>query len=144
MPFHAKISELGDITFPSMQIAARWKAYKESHIGARLIIDEEKDDRSTGQLRLYRAWLNSVAASTGNDTEELHTFLLDKCAPRAVVTIKGSKGAVEVEQIKRTSGGHSLSMDKLEMSQFMEKCAQLTGHPLPTEEEKEAMGYIHN
>ena len=68
----------------------------------------------------------------------------EKCALRAVVTIKGKTRTVEVEQIKRTSGGHSLSMDKLEMTAYMDKCAQITSHPLPTPEELEAMGYIHN
>ena len=81
---------------------------------------------------MCRAWLDSVAASTGNDPGELHAFLLDKCAPRAVVSIKGPKKTVEVEQIKRTSGGHRLSMDKLEVSEYMERCAGLTGYQLPT------------
>jgi hypothetical protein len=43
-------------------------------------------------------------------TKALHEFLLDKCAPRIVVTIKGRDGrSVDVEQTKRTSG-HRLSM----------------------------------
>jgi hypothetical protein len=44
--------------------------------------------------------------------------------------------------VKRTSGGHKLSMNKAEMSEYMVRCAQLTGYPLPTEEELSAMGYV--
>jgi hypothetical protein len=35
-------------------------------------------------------------------------------------------------------------MDKQQMGEYMEKCAALTGCPLPTKEELEAMGYISN
>ena len=94
------------------------------------------------ELRMYRAWLANVAAHTGNDENELHEFLLEKCAPRIVSTIAGPKGTVEVEQVKRTSGGTKLTMDKVEMSEYMAKCAQLTGYSLPTEEELLAMGYL--
>jgi len=41
---------------------------------------------------MYRAWLNNVADHSGNDPEELHEFLLDKCASRIVVTIRGKEG----------------------------------------------------
>lgn len=140
MDFHATIKD-GALTF-APGVAFNFQKYKATHEGQRVLIAEDKDDRSMGQLRMYRAWLSSVAASTGNDEEELHTFLLEKCAPRAVVQIKGSKGVVEVEQIKRTSGGHSLSMDKLEMRDFMNRCSQLTGYPLPTPEELEQLGYL--
>lgn len=68
-----------------------------------------------------------------------HEFLPEKCAPRRLVTIKGPKGSTEVEQIVRSS-----DMSKQEMSEFMDKCAALTGYPLPTPEELEAMGYISN
>lgn len=142
MEFHGQIHE-GKLSFHHT-VAIAFTNWRLGHEGARIVITEAKDDRSTGQLRMYRAWLASVAASTGNDEEELHNFLLEKCAPRAVVKIKGKKGIVEVEQIKRTSGGHSLSMDKLEMTDYMNKCAQITSCPLPTEEELMAMGYIHN
>jgi hypothetical protein len=132
----------GKIDFASPLALARFATWCAQNDGARVVIDLDKEDRSLSQLRMYRAWLANVAAHTGNDEEELHTFLLDKCAPRAVVKIVGPKGAVEVEQIKRTSGGHRLSMDKNEMDEYMRKCAQLTGYPLPTEEELLAMGYL--
>lgn len=101
-------------------------------------------ERSLSQLGMYRVWLDHVASKTGNDTEELHEFLLDRCAPRKVIRIQGSKGSVEVEKPKRTSGGHGLSMNKQEMGEFMDKAVALTGYPLPTREELEAMGYILN
>jgi hypothetical protein len=123
-------------------IAQRLEEWAQVHEGAHLIITEDKPERSLSELRMYRAWLSNVAAHTGNDEEELHSFLLDRCAPRIVVTIKGAKGEVEVEQVKRTSGGHKLSMNKSEMSEYMARCAQLTGYPLPTEEELSAMGYL--
>lgn len=126
------------------QFPARFAQFCADNEGAWLTIEKDEPERSLSQLRMYRAWLHQVAEQTGNDEEALHQFLLDRCAPRAVVKIKGGKGEVEVEQIKRTSGGHSLSMDKNEMGEFMQKCAALTGHPLPTEEELRAMGYISN
>ena len=112
------------------------------HNGAHLSIEHVKAERSPSQLRMYRAWLHKVADETGNDEEELHEFLLDRCAPRVVVTIKGPKGSVDIERVKRTSGNHSLSMTKAEMEFFMDKCAALTGIPLPTEDELEALGYL--
>jgi hypothetical protein len=78
----------------------------------------------------------------GDDEEELHTFLLDKCAPRAVVKIAGLSGPSEAEQIKRTSGGHRWNMSTKEMSMFMEKCAALTGYLLQAEEELLAMPFL--
>lgn len=143
MPFHATIQD-GKIEFPSAAAAMKFQTWKLEHDGAHVIIDQLKPERSTSQLRMYRAWLDNTATHTGNDPEELHAFLLDKCAPRVVVTITGSKGKVDVEQIKRTSGGHKHSMTKDEMSEFMDRCASLTGYPLPTKEELEAMGYISN
>jgi hypothetical protein len=113
-----------------------------AHEGKWLAIDEDKEDRSSSQLRMYRAWLRHVAQHTGNDEEELHEFLLDRCALRMVVTIKGPKANVDIERVKRTSGGTTLSMSKDEMSDYMNKCAALTGYPLPTEEELAAMGYL--
>jgi hypothetical protein len=58
--------------------------------------------------------------------------------------VKGPKKTIEVERKKRTSGGHTLTMNKTEMAEYMEKCAVLTGYPLPTTEELMAMGYIPN
>ncbi len=113
-----------------------------AHEGARILITEDKEERSNGQLRLYRAWLNNLCGQTGNDPDEIHEWLIEKCAPVIVSIIKGPKDSVEVEQKKRTSGGHRLSMDKLEMHEFLERCAQLTGYPLPTPEELDAMGYL--
>ena len=138
--FRATIKD-GRLTFGPI-IQQRLEEWGVAHEGAHLVITEDKPERSISELRMYRAWLGGVAAQTGNEEEALHAFLLDRCAPRAVVKIKGSKGEVEVEQVKRTSGGHSLSMNKTEMAEFMAKCAQLTGYPLPTEEELSAMGYL--
>lgn len=98
--------------------------------------------RSLSQLGMYRAWLHKVAGDTGNDEEVLHESLLDWFAPRIVVSVRGPKGVVERTEHKRTSGGHYLSMNKTEMSEFMEKAAIRTEHPLPTREELENMGYI--
>ena len=68
---------------------------------------------------------------------------MEKCSPRVVVTIHGKEGKkVDVEQLKRTSGGHRLSMNKAEMVEYMERCAVLTGYPLPTPEELAEMGYL--
>lgn len=100
--------------------------------------------RSLSQLGMYRVWLSDVANHTGNDTEELHEFLLDKLAPRKVMSIHGKKGVVEIEKYKRTSGGHALSMNKTEMGEYMDSAARITEYPLPTREELEAMGYILN
>jgi hypothetical protein len=143
MPFRFTVRN-GKTEFSSTAAAFRYAQWLKDHEGAKCVIDVEKADRSLSQLGMYRAWLANVAGHTGNDEEELHAFLLDKCAPRVVVKIKGKRGEVDVEQIKRTSGGHSLSMDKTEMSAFMEKCAALTGYPLPTEEDLISMGYIPN
>jgi hypothetical protein len=56
--------------------------------GARLEIAQTKPERSISPLRMHRAWLHKVAADIGNDDEELHEFLLGRCAARIVVTIK--------------------------------------------------------
>lgn len=143
MPFRAKIDK-GELCFPSIRASIAWRGWMEGHEGAFVEITEVKAERSSSTLRMYRAWLSNVAAQSGNDPEELHEFLLKKCASRVVVKIKGPKGEFEIEQKKRTSGGHSLSMNQEEMSDFMARCAALTGYPLPTKEELEAMGYISN
>lgn len=102
------------------------------------------NQRSLSQLGMYRVWLTDTASKTGNDTEELHEFLLKKLSPRIVVIIHGRKGMVNQEHYKRTSGGHSLSMNKTEMGEYMDSCARITGYPLLTREELEAMGYVLN
>lgn len=116
----------------------------ENHNGKRVNIVVQIPERSMSQLRMYRAWLNEVSSHTGNETEALHEYLLDQLAPRIVVTLDTPQGKVEKELIKRTSGGHKLSMTKLEMSEYMEKATVLTGYPLPTKEELQSMGYILN
>lgn len=122
-------------------LPARLIEWARVHNGAHLSLEHVKAERSPSQLRMYRAWLHKVADETGNDEEELHEFLLDRCAPRVVVTIKGPRKSLDIERVKRTSGNHSLSMNKTEMEYFMDRCAALTGVALPTEEELEAMGY---
>ncbi len=118
--------------------------FSEKNEGKHVELRVLKKERSLGQLGMYRAWLRDVANHTGNDDEDLHEFLLDKLAPRVVIEIRGKKGVVETTKYKRTSGGKSLTMTKLEMGEFMDKAAALTGYPLPTREELEAMGYILN
>lgn len=130
--------------FPSPTAAVRFQEWKQAHEGRWIVIDLEAQERTLSELRMYRAWLNNVCEHSGNDPDSLHELLLERCAPTVVITIKGPKGTVEREVKKRTSGGHKLTMDKHEMSDFMAKCAELTGYPLPTEEEKKAMGYISN
>lgn len=100
--------------------------------------------RTLSQLGMYRVWLKNTADHTANDEEELHEFLLEKLAPRKIIAIHGKKGIVEIVKYKRTSGGHALSMNKTEMSEYMDKAAALTEYPLPTREELEAMGYVLN
>jgi hypothetical protein len=138
--FHGVIKG-GKETF-SPTVAVAWAKWKARHEGGRFVIFEDKDERSLGQLRLYRAWLDRMCDQTGNDPDDMHEYLIDKCAPTVVTTIKGRKKTIEVERKKRTSGGHKFSMDKLEMQTFMERCAALTQFPLPTPEELEALGYL--
>jgi hypothetical protein len=110
--------------------------------GAHLDIEHVKPARSISQLRMYRAWLSRLADHTGNDEDELHEFLLDRCAPSIIVTIKGPKGTIDVTQKKRTHGGDKNTMTKAEFTEYMDNCAALTDFPLPTREELEEMGYI--
>jgi hypothetical protein len=131
----------GAVEFATPAVAVNFAKFKREHEGAKIVIEEDKPERSLSELRMYRAWLRNVAEHSGNDENELHEFLIEKCAPVAVIAIKGGKGRVEIERRKRTSGGTSLTMDKQEMAEFMRKCALLTGYPLPTEEELRAMGY---
>jgi hypothetical protein len=133
----AQITE-HDIVFNSKSLYL----FKQKNKGKWADLVIRKVDRTLPQLGMYRAWLNACASQTGNDPEELHEFLIEKLAPRAVMTIKGRKGEYEIERPKRTSGGHQLSMDKLEMGEFMDRAAALTDFPLPTEEELRAMGYL--
>lgn len=126
------------------QTKQRFVEWCAGHEGANVTITHFIPERTLSELRMYRAWLANVASHTGNDEEELHEYLLEKCAPRVVSKIAGPKGEIEVEQKKRTSGGHKLSMDKHEMAEYMDKCAALTGYPLPTPEELAAMGYVSN
>lgn len=139
--FRAQIVGRG-LDFGSPFNQARLEQFCLSNPGKWVRIEAETSERTLSELRMYRAWLRDVAAHTGNDESELHEFLLEKCAPSVVVTIKGRKGAVEIERKKRTSGGHKLTMSKVEMSEYMAKCAEITGYPLPTEEELRAMGYL--
>jgi hypothetical protein len=131
----------GTVEFATPAVALNFAQFKRGHEGAKIVIEQEKPERSLSELRMYRAWLRNVAEHSGNDENELHEFLIEKCAPVAVIAIKGQRGRVEIERKKRTSGGTSLTMDKQEMAEFMRKCAALTGYALPTEEELRAMGY---
>jgi hypothetical protein len=96
--------------------------------------------KSMGQLRMYRAWLDNTAQHTGNDPEALHEILLESCAPRQGVTVKRRDGTTYEKEFV----AHSSRMDKLEMSEYMDRCAVFTGYSLPTEEELQAMGSIRN
>ena len=49
---------------------------------------------------------------------------------------------MEVVRHKRTHGGDTNTMTKDEFSEFMDKCAALTGYPLPTPEQLQEMGYL--
>jgi hypothetical protein len=140
MHFRAQ-AKAGKFYFAPLTLA-RFADCLEANEGKWFTIELDKEDRSSSQLRMYRAWLRDVAAHTGNNEEELHEFLLDKCAPRVVLTIQGKKNKFEIEKPKRTSGGTNLSMNKEEMSEYMDKCAALTGYSLLTEEELAAMGYL--
>lgn len=42
----------------------------------------------------------------------------------------------------RSSRKRKSAMNRAEMVEFMDKCAALTGYPLPTPEELLAMGYL--
>ena len=141
MPFRAKIVS-GSLDFGTGAANSRFQEWKREHEGAHVLIEHIKPERSVSQLRFYRAWLDNMCAHTGNLTEEMHEWLLKKCAPRIVVTIVGPKGKIEDETVKRTHGADKLTMTKDEMSEYLDKCAALTGYPLPTPEELEAMGYL--
>lgn len=54
----------------------------------------------------------------------------------------GKQKSIDIERIKRTSGGTTQSMSKDEMSEYMNKAAMLTGYPLPTDEDLLASGYL--
>lgn len=138
MSFRATIRS-GQITFNGPVLTQRWREWLAANDGAIVEIEKAEPGRSIGQNRMYRAWLDSTANHTGNNAEELHEFLLQKCAPHVFVKLRGRKGEMEVEQVKRTS-----VMSKQEMSDYMDKCAALTGYALPTPEQLEAMGYISN
>lgn len=143
MPFRATAGN-GTLDFATPAATARFKEWLREHPGASILIEHIKPERSVSQLRMYRAWLDNMCAHTGNNSEELHEWLLKKCAPRIIVTITGPKGKIEDETVKRTHGADKLTMTKDEMSEFLDKCAALTGYPLPTKEELEALGYISN
>lgn len=133
--FRARITD-GRPTFP-----ARFPQFCNDHEGRWLRIELEEPVRSLSQLRMYRAWLKHVAEHSGNNESDLHEFLLDRCAPVTIVRIMGPKGSIEREQHKRTGSDHNC-MNKAEMVEYMDKCAALTGYPLPTPEELIAMGYL--
>jgi hypothetical protein len=109
-PEHVDKHFFWDAERPSL--ARELRAVLPRYEGAWLTIEKVQPERSTSQLRMYRAWLHQVSEQTGNDEEELHAFLLERCAPRVVTTIKAPKQTADVEQMKRTSGGHKLSMDR--------------------------------
>lgn len=124
------------ITDGTPQFPARFSDFCKDHEGRWLRIELEEPVRSLSQNSMFHAWLDHVADQTGNNAQELKEFLIHRLAPRVIATIKG-KRVVEVEQIKRTS-----DMTKAEMTDFMDKCAALTGYPLPTEEQLIEMGYL--
>lgn len=132
--------ENGKLVFNEISLAR----FKEYNNGKWCDVVVRTPERSMNQLAMYRAWLTDVANHTGNDTEALHEYLLEKLAPRKIMQLTGPKGTFAIEQKKRTSGGHALSMNKSEMAEYMEKAAILTEYPLPTREQLEAMGYILN
>jgi hypothetical protein len=79
-------------------------------------IEPAFDKLSDQQRRLYRKWLDEIAAVTGDDAESLHEGFLKSYAPRVVIKLHGE--AIEI--MKRTSRG-KFSMNVPEMSEYMER-----------------------
>lgn len=132
MPFHATISELGDITFSSMQIAARWKAWKEGHVGAEIEISEHKPSRSLSQNAYYWNYLETIEKETGDNASDLHEVFKRELLPPVFKTIRGKEYKLPAS---------TTDLDKAVFSNYLDKIAALTNIPLP---DPEAAGYISN
>ena len=129
----------GKPDFGSDANKARFMDWCKEHEGAKLRIEEPKATRTLDQNGLYWAWLENVAAHTGNDAEDLHELLKLKLLPRRFITVKGNKKAHNLQVPKSTR-----QLSKTEFGEYLDKCAAFTGYPLPTPEQLEAMGYIRN
>lgn len=114
--------------------------FVERNKGKWVDISAREAKRTVNQNSMYRAWLDNMCDHTGNpSTDDMHEFLLAKLAPKKTTKISGKKGAHEVTRPMRTH-----EMNKMQMSEFMEKCAVYTDYPLPTQEELAKMGYLQH
>lgn len=128
--------ENGHIQINPMMLAR----FCERNKGRWVDITAREPKRTLSQNAMYWAWLHAMCEQTGNESaENMHEFLLQTLSPIVIRTIRGKTGAHEVKGHLRSS-----EMTKLQMSEYMEKCAVYTNFPLPTKEELARMGYISN
>mgnify|MGYP001596463642 CR=1 FL=1 len=86
--------------------------------------------RSISQHRYYFAYLRIIEQETGNNVDDLHSYLKRKLLPPRFVTV--------LEEEIRLPGSTRL-LKKHEMSDYLDRICALTGVPLP---DKTLAGYL--
>lgn len=129
----------GKVIFGSDYNTARFREWCKEREGKRITIDQIVPKRSLSQNAFYWAWLGKVQQETGNDAEEMHEYLKSKFLPRKLVQIRGKTATHDVEIVTSTT-----KLNKSDFTEYLMKCEQHTGVPLPTDEEIAEMGYVRN
>jgi hypothetical protein len=128
MRVHATV-EGGKLAFrPSVALA--WHQWLRAHEGARVVIEEWRDDRSSGQNRYYWAYLEIIARETGDTTNDLHEFFKRKLLAPRFIKVRGQ----ELRIVASTR-----ELDKLQFTEYLDRICALTNVPLP---DPEAAGYL--
>ena len=113
------------------------RRFAAKHEGKVCDVVPRSKKRSTSQNSLYWLYLEVIANETGNESaEDLHEFFKSRLLPRRHATIKGKRGAVEIEIPKSTK-----ELTVGEFVDYMLKIEVMTGIPVPDPEDA---GFISN
>ncbi len=129
--FRAGIDKSG-LVFPSMQAGARWQAWCEDHIGARVNIEEDKPGRSSSQNSYYWVYLHVIEAETGQNANDVHEWAKRRFLPARTIKVNGQELRI---------AGSTKELDKASFTEYLDKIAAEVGIPLP---DPVAAGYISN
>lgn len=128
-----KATDEGGLDFGSDINRARLKEHLKEHAGKWYRLTYLEPKRSLSQNNYLHLYLDLVARETGSDRVSLKEHFIARHAPLTTSTI----GKKTISRPKRTH-----EMTKLEVGEWLDKCAAECGVPLPDPNDLE--GYIPN
>lgn len=120
MQFRATIKE-GRLSFGPIILKA-FETWLHLNDGKRVVIEEDKSERSNQQNRYYWTYLAVIERQTGDNADDLHEFFKRKLLPPIFKTIRG-------ENIKLPASTTDLNVT--DFADYLTKISILTEIPLP-------------